>query len=178
MMWWGSFRCSWSLFHQQNFDVQWKCLLDVVCFCEPKEIPCYWLIPPSSFVCRPNGTSHPISLWFIFRLCLSLWLGLISFLVSLGFPLKNTVCICFPSYKCHIPHPSDQCTAFQTPSHMVSKKSNSNSSVLNENVWTFHMESAIIVVPAVNEIVQRYVCVIFYIHVYMRVCADLGKVQN
>jgi len=41
------------------------------------------------------------------------------------------------------------------------------------------MESAIIVVPAVTEVVQRQVCdIIFYIHVYMRACTDLDSIQN
>jgi hypothetical protein len=39
------------------------------------------------------------------------------------------------------------------------------------------MESAIIVVPSVTEIVQSWVCdVIFDIHDYMRACADLDNV--
>jgi len=68
---------------------------------------------------------------------------------SFTFSPQNSVCISFSP-----PHPSYQCTPFQTHSNMLSKKSNSNSSVL-KGCEFLHMESAIIVVPAVTDVVQR-----------------------
>jgi len=153
MTWWGSTRCLWYQFHQQNFDVQWMCLSDVACVCGPKEIPCNWLIAPSNFLYSANGTSHPISL-IHFQIMSQSMARSYKFSGSFRFSSKNTVCISFsPMSAIYLTH--------LISTHVILLQIWWVKNLIVTAVyWTkvcelFHMESAIIVVPAVTEIVQR-----------------------
>jgi hypothetical protein len=111
------------------------------------------LIAPSSFLCRANGTSHSISLWFIFRLSQSMPRSY-KFSCSLRFSSQNTLHFFFP-HKCHIPHPSISAHHFKLLQIWWVKNL-----IVTAVYWIkmcefFHIESATSMVPAVIEIVQR-----------------------